>query len=139
MISVFVALMWKMACQRGAVLWTPRPAQVLVWFFKLTFPTASDVSLSSTVQTRTLTCPPKRCPATHPLPATCKYSEDDFIIVPMWWSKWDKNEASATKSCYWFALKGGWPEALGGQLATSVRQSVKSAVILAAWCDLELP
>lgn len=134
--SLFVALMWKMACQWGAVLWTLRPAQVLVWFCKPTFPTASDASLFSTVQTRTLTYPPKLCPATHPLPATCKYFEDYFIIDQFWWHRWYKNEVSAT--C-WFALKGRWPKALGGQLATSVRQSVKTAVILAACCDLDLP
>lgn len=135
--SFFAALMWKMACQWGAALWTLRPAQVLVWFCKPTFPTASVASLSSIVRTRTLTCPPKLCPATLPLPATCKYFEDYFIIVQFWWYRWYKNEVSATNSCCWFALKGRWPEALGGQLATSVRQCVKTAVILAACCDLD--
>lgn len=131
--------MWKMACQWGAVLWTLRPVQVRVWFFKLTFPTASDVSLSCTVQTRTLTYPPKLCPATHPLPATCKYFEDYFIIVQFWWYRWYKNVVPATNSCCWFALKGRWSEALGGELATSVRQSVKTSVTLAACCDFDLP
>ena len=37
--------------------------------------------------------------------------------------------ASTTNSCHSFVLKGGGIEALGSQLATSVRQSLKTAVI----------
>lgn len=69
-----------MACRWVAVPWTPRRAQVRVWFFSLPTPTASAASPSSTVPIPTSTCHQKLCPAIHPLPATCEYSTCGTLI-----------------------------------------------------------
>lgn len=71
--SLSLVLMWRMACQWVAVLWTLRLARVLVWCFRPTSPTVSAASLSSTAPTQTSTFPLKPCPATRPPPATCEY------------------------------------------------------------------
>lgn len=73
--------MLRMACRRVAVHWTLRPARVLGWFFRPTFPTVNGASPSSTAPTPTLTFHPKTCPATRLLPATCEYFECTFLVI----------------------------------------------------------
>lgn len=82
-LSFSVVLTWRMAFRWVAVHWTLRLVRVLVWSFRPTSPTVSAVSLSSTVPTPTSTFRPKLCPATRPLPATCKYFNNTFCIIQM--------------------------------------------------------
>lgn len=68
-----LALKWTMAYWCAAVPWTHTCPQVLVWFHTPTWLVMdSAASPSCTAPTANTNCRRSRCPATPPLPETCK-------------------------------------------------------------------
>lgn len=68
-----LALKWTMAYWCAAVPWTHTCPQVLVWFHTPTWLVMdSAASPSCTAPTANTNCRQSRCPATPPLPETCK-------------------------------------------------------------------
>jgi len=74
--------MLKMAHLQAAVLWIPRPHQVLAWFCTQTFPaTTSGESPSSTAQTATMTFHQSQCLEILLSPQNCEYSRISHCCI----------------------------------------------------------